>query len=148
MKGRTVSNYARAYVRGRAMAHMTSEVRISRHRDGELDTATGLYTADTGKKIYEGIARIWDSGTGAVINAGEADLVTTVTYCSVPFSAPIPRIDDLLVVTHSPSDGALLNRGFRIIAIDGGGLARATRRLQISALSENRSWRPEDAWEE
>ena len=147
MKGRTISNYARSYVRGRAMAHMTSTVLISRHRDGALDTNTGMYTADTGKKIYEGIARIWDSGTGSVINVGEADLVTTVMYCSIPFAAPVPRIDDLLVVTYSPSDEALLNRGFRIIAIDGGGLARATRRLQISALSENRSWRPEDSWE-
>ena len=147
MSGRTVSNYARKYVRSRAEAHMNCQIILSRHRDGYLDSASGLYTADSGTVYYEGIGRIWDSNTGAIINVGEADLATTVTYCSVPFDTPIPRVDDLLRVVQCSHDPALVGRGFRIIGLDGGGLARATRRMQISALSENRSWRPEDEWE-
>lgn len=147
MSGRTVSDYARRYVRDRAQAHMNCTIILSRHRDGLLDPTSGLYTADTGKVIYRGIARIWDSTTGAIINVGEADLVTTVTYCSVPFDAAMPRVDDLVRVVTSPSDDTLETRGFRVMNVDGGGLMRATRRMQITALAENRSWRPDDLWE-
>lgn len=144
MAGRTVTNYARRYVRDRAEAHMNCSVTITRHNAGVLDQDTGLYTADTGKVIYRGIARIWDSSTGAIINVGDADLATTVVYCSIPYDSAVPRVDDTLTVTESPGDPALVDRAFRILFIDGGGLARATRKMQISAIAQNRSWSPED----
>jgi hypothetical protein len=122
---------------------MNCVIILSRHKDGYLDTGSGTYTAQSGEIIYEGIARIWDSNTGAIINVGEADLSTTVTYCSIPFDSPIPHNDDLVRVITAPGDIALVTRGFRVMGLDGGGLARATRRMQISALAENRSWRPE-----
>lgn len=147
MTGRTVSDYARRYVRDRAQAHMNCTIILSRHRDGLLDPDSGLYTADTGKVIYRGKARIWDSTTGAIINVGEADLATTATYCSIPFDSEMPRVDDLIRVISAPVDGALESRGFRVMNVDGGGLIRATRRMQITALAENRSWRPDDIWE-
>lgn len=147
MRHRTVSKYARNYVRARAVAHMDCQVVLSRHRDGYLDQSSGLYTADTGTVIYKGIARIWDSNTGTIINVGEADLATTATYCSIPFDSEVPRVDDLLRVVSASIDTALETRGFRVVGVDGGGLTRATRRMQITALAENRSWRPEDVWE-
>lgn len=140
----TVSNYARAYVRARAEAHMNSSVRINRGGRGvSLDRTTGLATTNTGSLIYTGKARIWSLDKNGPVSIGDSDLVLQTTQISIPWqTSTIPDNDDVVTVTACPGDPDVVGRSFRIIGTDGAALSRATRRLTCVTLAENRSWNP------
>lgn len=137
---RTISPRAKAYVRRAAEAQFTCSVRIFTNTVPTLDANTGLYTADEGTDVYSGPARIWSVDGGGVIAVGEGDYAMQSTYCSIPWDhTPVPEADNTVVVTAA-EDASLVGRSFRIMSVDGGGQARATRRMQITGLTENRSW--------
>jgi hypothetical protein len=137
---RVISRRAKAYVRRAAEAQFTSEVRIFSTTVPTLDTDTGLYAATEGTQTYSGPARIWSVDGGQVISVGEGDYAYQSTFCSIPWDhTPVPEVDQQVEVLAS-DDESLVGRTFRIMSVDGGGQARATRRLQITGLTENRSW--------
>ena len=138
---RTVSTRSRAYVRSYAEAQFNCQVRIFKNTTPALNTTTGLYEATEGVDVYSGVARIWNVEGAGIITVGEADLATQSTFCSIPWDAtPVPDVDQTVVVTACPGDSDLVGRSFRIMSVDGGGLMRATRRMQITGITENRSW--------
>lgn len=140
----TVSDYARTYLRDRVQGHMNCTIELLRHRDSSLDETTGLYTAVSKTSVYSGVARIWEASSGSIVEVGEADLALVSTYCSIPFDVDVmPHRDDQVLVTACPGDPDLVGRGYRVLMIDGGGLMRATRKMQLIAQAENRAWRPE-----
>jgi hypothetical protein len=137
---RTVSRWSKAYVRRAAEAQFTCTVRVFKNAPVTLNATTGLYTADEGVEVYNGPARIWSVDGGGVIAVGEGDYAMQSTYCSIPWDhTPIPEMDDQVEVLAS-DDTNLVGRTFRIMNIDGGGQMRATRRMQLTGLTENRSW--------
>ena len=138
---RTVTPWARSYVRSHSEAHFNCQVSINRHADWTLDGVSGELEITQGNSIYSGEARIWSSDTGSVLALGEADINTMATYVSIPWDAsPVPDRDDIVTVSSCPGDPDLAGRAFRIMSVDGGGLMRATRRMQVTALSESASW--------
>ena len=137
---RTISPRAKAYVRRAAEAQFTCTVRIFTPTDPTLDTNTGLYTSVEGAETYNGPARIWSVDGGQLIEVGEGDYAFQSTYCSIPWDhQPIPQVDQQVEVVASDDPG-LVGRAFRIMSVDGGGQARATRRMQITGMTENRTW--------
>jgi len=140
---RTVSAWAKSYVRNSAEAQFDCTVRIFISSTPTLNTTTGAYTSVEGATIYTGPARIWSVDGGVLMNLGEGDYATMTTYCSIPWDAtPVPENDNQIVVTDSPGDPNLVGKVFRVMSVDGGGQMRATRRMQVTALTENRSWQP------
>ena len=140
---RTVSNYARRYVRARAEAQMTCHVRIYRHEDPVFDDETGLMTSSHGTKIYEGDARLWYAQGGNVVELGDADINMMNTYVSIPWdSDPVPHRDDIVMVDSCALDPDLVDRAFRVMNTDGGGLMNATRKMTVSTFAESHTWEP------
>jgi hypothetical protein len=139
---RTVSTWAKSYVRNVAEHQFTSSVRIHKVGTPVLDTVTGIYTSVEGADVYEGPARIWSVDGSGVLSLGEGDYAMQATYCSIPWDAePVPDVDDQVEVIAS-DDTELIGQRFRVMSVDGGGLTRATRRLSLAGLTENRSWQP------
>jgi Family of unknown function (DUF6093) len=137
---RTISPRAKAYVRRAAEAQFTCTVRIFATTVPTLNTTTGLYTSSEGAEVYSGPARIWSVDGGQVIAVGEGDYAYQSTFCSIPWdTVPVPDVDQQIEVLTS-DDTDLVGRTFRIMSVDGGGQARATRRMQITGMTENRSW--------
>ena len=140
----TVSDYARSYVRARAQAHMNCEVVIySFAPDQVLDENTGLYTAQYGDELYDGVARIYSVDSGGAIAVGEETINTKTTFCSIPWDNQFIAIDTYVEVTSFPGDEQLEDTFWRVVGTDGGGLMRATRRMQITAWTDNRHWQKE-----
>lgn len=137
---RTISPRAKTYVRRAAEAQFACTVRIFQTTVQALNTGTGLYTAVEGADVYAGPARIWSVDGAGVIATGEGDFAMQSTYCSIPWDhTPVPEVDQQVLVVSSDDTG-LIGRTFRIMSVDGGGQMRATRRMQITGLTENRSW--------
>ncbi len=140
---RTVSSRTKAIVRKQAEAQFSCTVRIWTPAPASFDAASGQYTSNEGAEKYRGAARIWSVQANGVLSVGEGDLAMQATYCSIPWNhTPIPDVDDWVEMLSS-DDTDLPGRTWRVIGVDGGGLMRATRRLQITGMTENRSWRPE-----
>lgn len=138
---RTISPRAKAYVRRAAEAQFQCSVRIFETTVPTLDTVTGLYSSVEGTDVYDGPARIWSVEGAGTVTVGEGDIALQSTYCSIPWDAtPVPEVDNQVLVTDCADDPELVGRSFRIMSVDGGGQTRATRRMQITALTENRSW--------
>lgn len=140
---RTVSTWAKSYVRGAAEAQFNCTVRIFPNGTPTLNATTGAYSAAEGVETYNGPARIWSADGGVTMNLGEGDYATTTTYCSIPWDAtPVPENDNQIEVMACPGDPNLVGKVFRVMSVDGGGQMRATRRMQVTALAKNRSWQP------
>lgn len=138
---RTISPRAKAYVRRAAEAQFQCSVRIFETTVPTLNASTGLYTSVEGADVYAGPARIWSVDGSGVVMVGEGDLALQSTYCSIPWDAtPVPEVDNQVVITACADDPELVGRSFRIMSVDGGGQTRATRRMQVTGLTENRSW--------
>jgi hypothetical protein len=89
---------------------------------------------------YAGKARIWESNTGQIVIVGDAAITLMQTNISIPFSAPKPKRDQIVVVNYAPQDSDLDGRAFRIIAVDGGGQIGATRRMTVTAYTDSDVW--------
>ncbi len=136
----TVSNYARSYVRARAEVHMNCTVTIYAKSTNEFDVNTGLVTSGFAAEIYEGKARVYSIDGGGTLNLGEALISTKTTYCSIPWDTPYVAVDSVVVINDMPGDVENESTTWRVISVDGGGLMRATRRLQIVAWTSSADW--------
>jgi hypothetical protein len=89
-------------------------------------------------EVYRGKARIWELDQAGFLTVGEASYPLRATYCSIPWDhSPVPHNDDTIEVITAPDDTDLPGRTFRVMAVDGGGQMRATRRLHITGIVEN-----------
>jgi hypothetical protein len=134
---RTVSARSKAYVRRAAEAQFDCEIRITRNGQPTFNAATGVYNT-VSTQIYSGAARIWELDDAGMIAVGEATFPLRSTYCSIPWNhTPVPHNDDTIEVLVMNDDPDLPGRTFRIMAVDGGGHMRATRRMHITGIVEN-----------
>ncbi len=136
-----VSQRSREYVRDRIQEHMEAFVTIYRHGDAEFDEDTGLETFPSRDAYYVGKARVWQLNEGDVVLSGEADITTLTTNISIPWSAPTPLKDDILVINRNPVDLTTVGRVFRVIYVDGGGYIGGTRRMRCTSLSDSAVWK-------
>lgn len=131
---------ARAYVKKMAVAQMTSQIVITRPGTPTFDATTGLTTAHTGTTVWTGPARFY-STTGGVQVIGDAVVSLGQTTVAIPQDAPLPEIDDIVDVTSSPDDTAMVGRRYRVIDVSEGGLLSPTRNLQVTTV-EGSPWQP------
>lgn len=136
---RTISKRAKAYVRRAAAFQFECEIVIKRqdHDATTFNEETGIYSPVM-TEIYRGKARIWELDQAGTLSVGEATYPLRATYCSIPWNhQPVPHNDDTIEVLTMPDDPDLPGRTFRVMAVDGGGHMRATRRLHITGIVEN-----------
>jgi hypothetical protein len=134
---RTISKRSVAYVRRAAEYQFDCTIRITRNGEPAFNTTTGSYNT-VSTTVYEGNARIWELDDAGAISVGEATFPLRSTYCSIPWDhQPVPHNDDTIEILTMPDDPDLPGRTFRIMAVDGGGHMRATRRMHITGIVEN-----------
>lgn len=129
-----------SFVRARAMANMTGQVRILRMVRPSMDDLTLLVTAAQAQLIYQGKARIRALQGGGMLIVGEEQISTRSTAISIPFDAPVPHVDDVVLVDSYGTDTDLATKAFLIKDVDGGGLIRAVRTLTCSVYEASRWW--------
>ena len=134
---RTVSARSKAWVRRSAEAQFDCEIRITRNGEPVFNPTTGAYNT-VSTLVYEGTARIWELDDAGALITGEATFPLRATYCSIPWNhQPVPHNDDTIEILVMDDDPDLPGRTFRIMAVDGGGHMRATRRMHITGIVEN-----------
>jgi hypothetical protein len=134
---RTVSHRSKSYVRRAAEAQFDCQIRITRNTETAFNATTGAYTP-VSTTVYEGAARIWELDDAGQLSIGEATFPLRATYCSIPWDhQPVPHNDDTIEVLVMDDDPDLPGRTFRVMAVDGGGHMRATRRMHITGIVEN-----------
>jgi hypothetical protein len=118
---------------------MTSYVHIHQRSADTFSDTTGLVVTGFGTLLYAGVARIYQLG-GNTIDLGEGQIAMNTTYCSIPWDSQSPTIDNVLQINTCPEDDNLNGTTWRILNVDGGGLVRVVRRLQITEWDSNRYW--------
>lgn len=137
-----VSDWSRSFIRARVEAAMTYTVQILRGQLGTLDPSTGLVGGlSDDSEIYNGIARVRTIGSSGTVNIGGAEVAVRTVVVSIPITAPVPHVDDLLkVLTDGQSDTDADTRIFRIVGVDGGSLFGDARRMTCSGWYNSRYW--------
>jgi Family of unknown function (DUF6093) len=130
------SQRARNYVKKMALAQMTSQVAVTRPGAPTFDADTGLTTAHSTDPYWTGPARIY-STTGGIQVIGEGVVSLGQTTIAISQDAPLPKIDDIVEVTSSPDDPAMVGRFYRVIDVSEGGLLSPTRNLQVTTVEGN-----------
>lgn len=136
----TVSGYARRYVRSRAESHMNCTVTIYSNSTNTFDSITGRVTSAYADLLYSGKARVYSIDGGGTTNVGEQMIATKSTYCSIPWDSSYIAVDSVVVINDMPGDPGNESTVWRVMAVDGGGLMRATRRLQVIAWTSGADW--------
>jgi hypothetical protein len=135
-----ISPFARTYVRIRTADRMTDECQIYTPGPPVLDKATGKTTRGAGTVKYQGVCRVFEQQAGAIVYIGDQQVTTTVSYLTIPFDAPLPETDDVVVITKS-DDPDLVGRTVSIQSMVRGGGLRASRRFQVLIVtSKKESW--------
>lgn len=136
----TVTQRMREYVRKRAQDHMNSTISLYRYGSINFDDITGTVTVPDRDPIYSGKARVWQLNEGQVLVSGDADIATASTNISIPFDAALPKRDDIVVIRTCVQDPSIAGMAFRVMAVDGGGMIGAVRRMQCVALVDSGQW--------
>lgn len=124
----------------RVEAAMNSTIQIQRGDLGSLDENTLMVTGIKNLTvIYEGKAHIHNVMGAGVISVGEAPIDTTTVTISIPFSAALPRRDDLVSVL-TDGDPDLPARTFRVLDVNVGGLLSAYHSMTCQGYREDRYW--------
>lgn len=134
-----ISPYAKTYIRDRATDLMNATVRINKPAPA-YDPVTRTTTNTEGPVKYEGPARIWEVPGGQQIIIGDQEIVVTQSNMSIPWDAPVPEVDDLIIVVDS-DDSDLVGRSINIESMVRGGGLRASRRFEVSISSSKK-----DTW--
>ena len=135
-----ISQRSREYVRDRAQMHMGAIVTIYKSGDVGFDPANGLSVFPDRNSYYEGKARIWQVNEGDMVVSGEAQITQLTTNISIPWDAPSPKKDDIIVVVSNEPDTRLAENVFRVVYVDGGGYIGGTRRMRCVSLTESANW--------
>ena len=131
-----LGSYGRGVIQGQAESLMDSQIKISRPGRA-YDPVTRRDSNTAGDLIYEGKARIWEVPGGSTAIIGDDEIVMTSTYMSVPYSAPMPEADDLIVIVDSV-DPDLIGRTVNIDSIVRGGSLAASRQFSVTLSSSKK----------
>lgn len=130
------SPFARKYLVSMATAQMTSTITITRPTETAFNATTGDLTAGTAAAVWSGPGRIY-SEAGSLTAIGGELVSLGQTFIAIPQSATLPHVDDLVTVTASSDDPALVDRVFRIVDVSMGGVISPTRKLTVTAIEPN-----------
>lgn len=132
------------YVRARAEANMTVTIRVLRMRAAPvLNQTTLVVTSAAPTTVYAGKANVHTASGAGATTVGEIAVDTRSTAISIPYNAPVPRQDDLVIVDAGSSDTDLNTRAFQVRDVDGGGLLQAVRTMSCVGYYESRYWEDE-----
>lgn len=144
-----ISATAKAKVRAYAERNMDARVMILRGGKGVLDKTTGrLSGMSDAESIYDdptapgtgGIAGIHTvTGQGSVSNgAGQID--TRQVVVSIPWSARLPRRDDVVQVIAGGEDETLNGAALRVVEVAGGTRFADARRISCTVWGKSGYW--------
>jgi len=119
---------------------MLDRIRVVRTSGPVLDSSTLKVTLTSTATVYEGKARIWAINSAGVTIVGENVYNNSSTYVAIPFNAPIPRQDDVVLVLADQGDTSVVNQAFHILDVNGGGLLQSHRILTCAAYAGSRFW--------
>lgn len=135
-----ISAFAREYVRNRTTQRMSDACRIFTPGKVLLDKVTGKTKRDVATVKYEGPCRFWEVTAGQQALLGDQQVVFSQSYLSIPYAAPVPESDDVVLITES-DDPDLRGRTVRVISTVRGGGLRASRRFLVQVqTSQKDSW--------
>jgi hypothetical protein len=127
------------YARARVSANMTSTVTIVRMTAPALDLDT-LYVATANREVvYQGKARVHRVTGAGVTMIGEMDLDTRAVTVDIPWDAPKPRQDDVVLI-GTTTDASLAGRPFQVRDVSTGGLLNTHLELSCTGFAESRAW--------
>ena len=119
-------------------ATMTATVLVTRRNNvGALDYATGL-VVDAPTTIYSGKARLSRVRGNVSMDIGEeVEYYSTLTV-SIPLSAALVIIDDMVQITASP-DPHVVTRQFRVTDTEGGGDLPTSQTFNALGVARSRT---------
>lgn len=119
---------------------MVDTVRILRMGRPTLATDNSLIVTAAAKEVvYEGKAHVHKSRGSGVTVIGEVDIDTRSTVVDIPWDAPVPRQDDVVVVDTS-SDTEMVSKALQVRDVDAGGLIHDRRVLTCTSFAESSEW--------
>lgn len=144
-----ISATAQAKVRASTERAMDALVVILRGGKGVLDKATGRVSGlSDAATVYDdpnhpgagGIAGIHTvTGQGSVSN-GVGQIDTRQVVVSIPWSAELPRRDDLVCVIDGGQDTALAGAALRVVEVAGGTRFADARRMSCTLWGKSGYW--------
>ena len=135
-----ISPFAAAYVRKRTAERMVDQCRIWKPGPVVLDKVTGKTTRGEAILKYQGVCRFWEVTSGQQALLGDEQVVMSQTYLSLPYNAPIPESDDIVLITTSV-DPDLVGRTVKVVSVVRGGGLRASRRFLVQVVeSQKPTW--------
>lgn len=134
-----ISDFAVDYLRRRSTHRMQDECRIFRPGEMVLDSE---FKARRGPAVvkYEGPCRLWEVASSSQVVISDEQVVISTTYLSLPWDAPVPESDDIVLMTKS-SDPDLEGRTLSIISVTRGGGLRGSRKFTVRVVdSRKENW--------
>lgn len=123
-----------------AESNMTATVRVSRLADPTLNVTTGVLTADpAGDTVYEGAGRVWTVAGPLTMGIGDELSTFSSTFVSIPMSADLPHVDDLVEIT-AHSDPTMVGRAYRVMDVEAGSQIPAARKMQVQGIQSSPEW--------
>lgn len=123
-----------------AESNMTATVRVSRLADPTLNVTTGVLSADpAGDTVYEGAGRVWTVAGPLTMGIGDELSTFSSTFVSIPMSADLPHVDDLVEIT-AHSDPTMVGRAYRVMDVEAGSQIPAARKMQVQGIQSSPEW--------
>lgn len=133
------SKFATSYLRRRSAERMEDQCRI--YKQGKMEVSED-FTARRSTEIvrYEGRCRLWEVPASSQVVIGDRQMVVAHTYLSLPWDAPVPESDDIVLMTNS-ADHDLIGRTVAVVSVVRGGGLRGSRKFTVRVLdSKKDSW--------
>jgi hypothetical protein len=109
--------------------------------DPVLNPSTLVAEVVEGALVYSGPARIWSVNASGNTNLGDAGShPLRSTQVDLPETATRIQVDDVVKVVACPYDADLVGRSAVVTGVDGGGILRGSRRLNVTSLYEDKHW--------
>lgn len=142
-----------AQVRAYAEGNMDGLVTILRGKPGTLDQATGRISGMTdAQQIYGDPVPTGTIGTKGAkarvhlvsgqgsLSLGPGNINLRQTTVSIPWEAPEPQRDDLVLIRSAGQDKTLTGAALRVVEVAGGGLFGDARRLSCTLWGKSANW--------
>lgn len=127
---------ARKYLTKMVVGQMTSTITIERPGRPTFNPTTGLTTGVEAQAIWTGPARVYGT-TGSLTPLGDGVISLGQTNIAIPQDAPLPKVDDIVTVTVSPDDTAMVGRNYRVVDVSEGGILSPSRTLTVTTVEGN-----------
>ena len=134
-----------------AERNMVDRVLVWRPAEPVLLDGYGRLQSQVDFYVYDGKARVWSTTGPLTIGVGDEPRYSSQTFCSIPLAKPdpfsnpessiaeSPRVDDIVQVQQH-RDPLMLDRYFRVVDVEAGGLLPPCRRMQLVGIQASRQW--------